>query len=182
MEPFRDDQMIADLRALRPTPRPRFAAELDARAAAGFPRRTRIGVPVFFTAMRTKRPGHPRRLLITAGGVAVVVIAVATAIAIAGSGSSSSESGSGASSGLLSQVETFPDHAAPSAGAAAAEEAGGTAAEAEAPAAEGANSAAAESGSIPMGETLAPVLHHRAVERSAEITLAADPQDVDDDA
>ncbi|HEX5592791.1 MAG TPA: DUF4349 domain-containing protein [Solirubrobacterales bacterium] len=33
-----------------------------------------------------------------------------------------------------------------------------------------------------MNETLAPALHPRAVERSAEITLAADPKDVDDDA
>ena len=40
METPRDDQLIADLRALRPTPRPEFAAELDQRAAAGFPRRS----------------------------------------------------------------------------------------------------------------------------------------------
>lgn len=40
MEPLRDDLLIADLQALRPTPRPQFAAELDERAAAGFPRRT----------------------------------------------------------------------------------------------------------------------------------------------
>ncbi|HEX5592790.1 MAG TPA: hypothetical protein VFX35_05525 [Solirubrobacterales bacterium] len=38
MEPLRDDQLIADLQALRPTPRPQFTAELDERAAAGFPR------------------------------------------------------------------------------------------------------------------------------------------------
>jgi hypothetical protein len=42
MEPTRDNQLIADLQALRPTPRPRFAAELDERAAAGFPRRSRL--------------------------------------------------------------------------------------------------------------------------------------------
>ena len=35
-------QLVADLRALRPTPRPEFAAELDERAAAGFPRRSRL--------------------------------------------------------------------------------------------------------------------------------------------
>jgi hypothetical protein len=41
MEPLRDDQLTADLRALRPAPRPEFTAELDQRAAAGFPRRSR---------------------------------------------------------------------------------------------------------------------------------------------
>ena len=38
----RDDRLAEDLRALRPTPRPEFTAELDQRAAAGFPRRTRL--------------------------------------------------------------------------------------------------------------------------------------------
>jgi uncharacterized protein DUF4349 len=181
MKPPRDDQLTADLNALRPKPRPQFAAELDAHAAAGFPRRSPRGVPAFFTAIGTKRPAHPRRLLIPAGGVAVVVIAVITALIIGGSGSNSSESGSGASSGLLSQINTLPGHTVPEPSAAASEEASGAAVEAEAPAAEGANSAAAESRPIPMDEALAPVLHHRAVERAAEITLAANPKDVDDD-
>jgi Domain of unknown function (DUF4349) len=182
MEPNRDDQLIADLQALRPTPRPQFAAELDERAAAGFPRRSRKSVPAFFTAMRIKRPAHPLRLLIPAGGVAVIAIAIVTALSIGGSGSSS-ESQPGPSSGLLSQAETFDDHPAPEAGdaalgaeanSAAAEEASGTAFEAEAPAVEGAGSAATGVEARPFS--------HRAVERSAEITLAADPKDVDDDA
>ena len=37
----RDDRLAAELRALRPAPSPEFAAKLDGRAAAGFPRRTR---------------------------------------------------------------------------------------------------------------------------------------------
>ena len=40
METPRDDQLAANLKALRPTPRPEFAAELDERAAAGCPRRS----------------------------------------------------------------------------------------------------------------------------------------------
>ena len=41
MSSYRDDtDLAAALRALRPTPRPEFAAELDARVAAGFPRRS----------------------------------------------------------------------------------------------------------------------------------------------
>ena len=38
-----DTDLAAALRALRPTPRPEFAAELDARAAAGFPARVASG-------------------------------------------------------------------------------------------------------------------------------------------
>ncbi len=57
METPRDEQLAADLRALRPTPRPEFAAELDERAAAGFPRRSRLpmkGPPDLFAALRNK--------------------------------------------------------------------------------------------------------------------------------
>ena len=42
MDRFDDDTLFAELRALRPAPRPEFAAELDERAAAGFPRRDRV--------------------------------------------------------------------------------------------------------------------------------------------
>ena len=45
MKPFRDDtELAAALREMRPTPQPEFAAELDARAAAGFPPRLAPGV------------------------------------------------------------------------------------------------------------------------------------------
>jgi hypothetical protein len=178
MEPTRDDQLIADLQALRPTPRPQFAAELDERAAAGFPRRSRRSVPALFTGMRMKRPAHPLRLLIPAGGVAVIAIAVITALSFGGS-ETSSESELNPSSGLLSQVETFDNHAAPRAGSAAAEEASGAGAEVE-----GGGRAALEApGPLPNeAPSVVGSAGHRAVERSAEITLAADPKDVDDDA
>jgi hypothetical protein len=160
MEPLRDDQLIADLQALRPTPRPQFAAELDERAAAGFPRRSRLKLTL---------PSLPiKRLLIPAGGVAVIAIALVTALTVGG-GSESSES-----SGLLSKVETFSGQSAPEAGPATSEEASGTAFEAEAPEASSAASAELK----PFSRTL----HHRAVERAAEITLAAKPEDVADDA
>lgn len=179
MEPNKDDQLIADLQALRPTPRPQFAAELDARAAAGFPRRSRRSVPALSHAKRMKWPEHPLRLLIPAGGVAVVAIAV-TALSVGGSGSSSSsEAGPNASSGLLSQVEKFDDHAAPS-GAAAANEAGGESEEGSQ-----ASLAAPEhtlGSKVPQAPRSTAPFGHRAVERNAEITLAADPEDVDDDA
>ena len=87
METPRDDQLSAELRALRPTPQPEFVAELDERAAAGFRRRSRLPLkspPDFFTAVRNKRPAHLRRMLIPAGGVAVLAIAVATAVVVSG--------------------------------------------------------------------------------------------------
>ncbi|HEX6153760.1 MAG TPA: DUF4349 domain-containing protein [Solirubrobacterales bacterium] len=76
METPRDDRLAEDLRALRPTPRPEFAAELDERAAAGFPRRSRL--PHFsFDRLRST---SPRRLLLPAGGVAVIAITIATVV------------------------------------------------------------------------------------------------------
>jgi hypothetical protein len=172
MEPLRDDQLIADLKAFRPSPRPQFAAELDERAAAGFARRSRL------PQLRLSLPSlSARSLLIPAGGVAVVVIAIVTALSIGGSKNSESEPS--ASSGLLSQIETFPDHAAPSAGA-AAEGASGAEVEAE----EGGRAALEAPASTLAGKApgAGASFHHRAIERSAEITLAADPKDVDDDA
>ena len=99
MEPLRDDQLIADLQALRPTPRPQFAAELDERTAAGFPRRSRLQLP----------SPPAMRLLIPAGGVAAILLAIAVALS-AGDGS-----GSSAPSQHLSEV---PDHAVPGPGGA----------------------------------------------------------------
>jgi hypothetical protein len=176
MEPNRDDQLIADLQALRPTPRPRFAAELDERAAAGFPRRSRKSAPAFFAAMRSRWPEHPLRLLIPAGGVAAVVIAVATAAIMHGQGgggaskehfaarpATEAESGARYFNGS-GKVPPFSREAEPSLSAGAESSAGTASVE---------------------GETLSSFngrFHHRAVERSAEITLAAEPKDVDDDA
>src|SRR4051812_49187697 len=83
MEPLRDDPLIADLQALRPTPRPQFAAELDERAAAAFPRRSRLyrrGAPALFTAMRNKGPADLGRLFLPASAFAVMAIAVAVAV------------------------------------------------------------------------------------------------------
>jgi len=173
MEPTRDDQLIADLQALRPTPRPQFTAELDARAAAGFPRRSWLP--------QTLPSLPPLRLLIPAGGAAAILLAIVFALSTGGGSDSNAPEQQGSSSGLLSQVEKVPDHAVPepsaSAGeASAAGEASGAAAEVESsvPAAPERTLASKAPAAVPF--------HHRDVERSAEITLAADPKDVDDDA
>src|SRR5215207_1499011 len=72
METPRDEQLAAELRELRPAPRPEFAAGLDQRAAAGFPRRSRL--PRFSFSFPAKR------LLIPAGGLAVIAVAVTSAV------------------------------------------------------------------------------------------------------
>jgi hypothetical protein len=181
MEPLRDDQLIADLQALRPTPRPQFAAELDERAAAGFPRRSRL---------RLQLPALPTlRLLIPAGGVAAILLAIVVALSSGGGTGSSDSSGpvsnGSVSRGTASKVEKLPDRSAPGAG-------GVLMGEPESAAAGAASSATSEveSAALPAPEQTAgserlseaPSFHHRAVERSAEITLAADPKDVNDDA
>ncbi len=166
----RDDQLAAELRALRPTPRPEFTAELDERAAAGFPRRSRLsleGVPVIGTAMRSKRPAHRRwRLLLPAGGVAVVAIAVATAVIATNDGEKESTGGS-----LLSLSAPSSEESAP-APEASAPEASSAASEA------GASLNFDGSGGYARGSAQ---LDNRAVERSATLVLGAAPGDVADD-
>ncbi|HET9677601.1 MAG TPA: DUF4349 domain-containing protein [Solirubrobacterales bacterium] len=175
MEPLRGDQLIADLQALRPTPRPQFAAELDERAAAGFPRRSRL--PRF--SFERLRAVPARRLLLSTGGAAIAMVAVATVLVVANQGGSTSGSpgkptstSGGSTLGLLNTFGGSGSHAEP-APTGAAEEAGGTAYEAESRVA---GSAAAAGSDVGAGRS------HRAVERSTEITLAAAPDDVADDA
>lgn len=157
MEPLRDDQLIADLQALRPTPRPQFAAELDKRAAAGFPRRSRL---------RLNLPSLTvKRVLIPAGGLAAIALALVVAFSVGGSESSEPA--------VQSAIK-----AAPKPSRASTEEASGTSFEAEAPGVSSATAGAAGAEIKPFSRTV----HHRAVEHSAEVVLAAAPDDVADDA
>jgi len=187
MEPLRDDQLIADLQALRPTPRPQFAAELDERAAAGFPRRSRLlpkGAPALFTAMRDKGPADLRRLLLPAGAFAVMAIAVVVAVnaldqptSRPGPATSQTKTVSppGGTLGLIEKhgAEEAAGGATAAPSASSAEEASGTAVESPVP--------TLPSKVAPNSEGLTG-FHHRAVERAADITLAAKPDDVADDA
>jgi hypothetical protein len=191
MEPLRDDRLIAELQALRPTPRPAFTAELDERAAAGFPRRSRRS-PLARLA-ECLRVGGPRRLLIPIGGLAVLAIAVATAVLAVGNGGSRE---------LLSGIETTSRNFAPRAGhnnnyqraAKGAAPVGKGSAAANSASSESETVYGLESTTLP-GEASAdaeqsapapgPLTHgasHRDVERSATITIAAEPKDVADDA
>lgn len=151
-----DDQLAADLRALRPTPRPEFTAELDERAAAGFPRRSRLPRPSLALPKWS-----PRRMLLPAGGVAVLAIAVATALTVSGESGDRRplmKADAPAASPELSRENSY------SAAGAAVET------EAAAPSAGGGLTRLSVDGA-----------GKRSVERSAQIVLAAEPGDVAED-
>jgi Domain of unknown function (DUF4349) len=188
MEPNRDDQLVADLQALRPTPRPRFAAELDERAAAGFPRRSRLPRLPRFGGMQ------PRRLLLAGGAVAALAIILTSSLIVANQGDPEPQ-------GNLAMLEPQRQPAAPgpngshrAAGGgsspheeASAEEASGVQYGAEVPslASEASSGGSAASGgvsgAVPEAEPFGYSIRPRAVEYSAEVVLAADPSDVSED-
>jgi len=167
----RDEQLAAELRALRPKPRPEFTAELDERAAAGFPRRSRLPRPSFGRL----RAVPARRLLVPAGGMALLAIVVATAI-VASSGSSD-ERGNlnmavAPSQSKPERLNEFSEDAATS----------------MQPASKGATEASSAAGAADLnfdgsgGYTRGSApLDNRAVERSATLVLGAAPGDVADD-
>lgn len=193
--PNDDLDLATELRALRPTPRLEFTAELDARAAAGFPQHRRGGAVVGHASTAARRAANrfriaPQRLLAPAGGVAIASILVATVIVLnsdqanVNSGPSGSErlSNSGSSTGRAGVEATnaprghgsvlysdeppvLPGHkdtAAPAASSASGE------------AAESLSTGTSRPGTGPY----ASHTDRRAIERSAEMTLATDPADV----
>jgi hypothetical protein len=180
METPRDDKLAADLRALRPTPRPEFAAELDQRAAAGFPRRSHWR----WTPFERLRAVPPRKLLIPAGGVAILAIAVTTTLVamkdtqpqmrLSIDRGAVHHSGSRHHSCCLFQRSVFAPHGAGP--KAVTEEAGDTITHSSSASAAG---AAAEVESL--GQDASTRVRNRAVERNAELILGAAPADVADD-
>lgn len=164
METPRDDQLAAELRELRPTPRPEFAAELDQRAAAGFPRRSRW--PRLHFSLSTKR------VLIPAGGLAVAAIVVVSAVV--GNNETGTESGSGGA--VLSDVQKFHS------GSSSVSPRQVEQAAKEATPSVGESSASAGTTEIePFSRDTPTQLQHRAVERSAELVLSASTGDLGDD-
>jgi hypothetical protein len=188
MEPFRDDNdLIAELRTLRPEPSQEFSAELDERAAAGFPRRSsRPGSPLGRLLARI-RMAEPRRALIPAGATALAAIALATVVIAVNEPTTDS-----ASLARLSPSEHFSE-AHP---LASGEDSAGAQHEAATPTITGHNSrlkefsralpsSAAGTASIGSSAATGPFASkadHRDVERSAEMVLGADPDAVAGDA
>lgn len=197
MEPYRDDDLTAALSALRPAPRPAFAAELDARVAAGFPRESRLGEFSPLEAFDRMRALKPRQILLPAGAFALTAIVVATAVtALGGSGSSDNltmgkanmESG-GASEGA-EEAQDFDASGSYSGSSTPLKELNAAPSVEQALKSDGAGYAPSEglsssSPSIdrlsaPLGKNAAYDATHRAVERSAEITLGTEPAEVGD--
>ncbi len=164
-----DDVAVA-LAELRPTVRPNFAAELDELVATAFQRERRAGRWPLAAFISRQRRHSPRLLLFACGGMALAAIAVAT-IVLAGVDPSSrptttadrAQTGS-AQAGLLNGFRELPSPAAKS----------------SASAAEGASRELREQSA---SANLVPFsrVRHREIERSAEIDLAAEPDDVAED-
>jgi len=77
---FDNDALVSTLRELRPEPDPGFAATLDQRAAAGFPRdRSRLAAALASLAAPL-RGVPPRRVLAYGGAVAACAVLTATAV------------------------------------------------------------------------------------------------------
>jgi hypothetical protein len=210
MESSRDDRFAATVSSLRPAPHPEFVADLDERAAAGFPRRSGQGDSPLSRLFARLRATSPRRALLPAGAVALTAIVVATAVvATTESGPAELANNSNASqeppaprstqaseSGKATALNAFPSKAASSGSngaGSAAESSAGTGRETEVPAyetevprlagsaANGRSESSNSSGTAKSGP-YASHANHRAVERSAEMVLGAEPSEVSEDA
>lgn len=81
MQTRNDDlDLQAELRALRPEPDEAFTADLDARAAAGFPADHQSAAGMLRRTLEALRIPSPRRFALPAGAIAVTTIAIATAV------------------------------------------------------------------------------------------------------
>ncbi len=187
MEPLRDDKdLIVELHALRPKPRPQFTAELDERAAAGFPRRSSRASSPFehlFTRLRTL---PPRRLALSGGAVALAAVAVATVIVAANEPETDPAS--------IAQLS--PSERSTSGGDSAGVQYGAAvptvADERETPSSASSTSGAPNTETLPSPKNrnslfnasgpYASQARSRDVERSAEMVLGADPAEVGSDA
>lgn len=174
--------LTAELRSLRPTPRPEFSAQLDARANAAFPPAPRAARPSFPALANRLRSLSPQRWAFASGGVALLAIVVATAVIAA------NQPGHRLAVDVpLPHRSQRSQSATPEAGThgprtnTTSRAAGATSA--------GEGSTALQSSALPVNEAArtafaggaAAHLVHRDVERSAEIGLLADPADVDED-
>jgi hypothetical protein len=177
MDRFDQDRLTAALESLRPTPTPTFAAELDERAAAGFPRRRSGAV----SSSPRRRFGawtkslRPRRFLIPAGATALAaIVAVTVVLAVGENGGIGEDAGStgggGSTLGFLNKLPEGTEFSSPvpSTEAIPSKSAAGSTTAGTEP--------RAQSGPYAAGAG------RREVERSAEMVLGADADEVAGDA
>jgi hypothetical protein len=172
----KDDRLTAALEALRPIPAPAFAAELDERAAGGFPRREGAAATPWASFTAWVRGLTARQVLLPSAVTAFAAVVVATVVV------TTSQSGPHSDSNLLGL--TNPSGKTPKATAGGAAAAGANAAQGlvtpeafEAEAEGHLERAPAFSAATPT-----PATAHRDVERSAQVVLGAEPDAVADDA
>lgn len=186
MERFSDHNDLATaLAEVRPAPRDAFADELDKRVAAGFPPHARLAGSPLEGFVAWVRALPPQRLLFASGATALAAILLATVL-IASSGPRTS--GPPPSNGPLSQFIPSKSGNSSDSGAAAPQ---GAAPESSvlSPAGHSAPAHSSESASDGDSATngsfqargLAHLSGNRKIERSAEISLLADPADVSED-
>jgi len=188
MERHRDDlDLIAELRALRPSPRAEFSARLDALAAGGFRDDDRPASPAITGLMRRMQAIPSQRWLATVLAGALTAVAIATAVVIAGSKSGTP----GAETQIAAAPRTHgndrsqtqssgvPPVASPAGGASARSESLAKSAVGEESAPTRPSSSA--SSNAPSGP-YASQANHRDVTRAAAIVLGADPSDLHRDA
>lgn len=196
MSSHREEDLAAALRAMRPTPRPAFAAELDARAAAGFPRPETGGESFLSRALARLHATPPRKVLVPAGAIAVAAVVVATAVI------AFSEHGTGGVQQNLSVAPAEPHGVAgaesghpgiatapaPSQGAAAASQ-GSAGASSGSGGVQSSGSAEVQRSDVPVPEEsnggsgpYASDHAGRDIERGASMTLTAKPSEVRSDA
>ncbi len=189
MTPISEHRLEAELRAMRPAPRPEFAARLDGEAAAGFrpdPETPRAWLAGVVERLRATRP---RRILAPAGAVALTAIVVSTAV-IANSDSENDarrqppdtarEQFQKASPLEREAHAATPDAVEPSASSGSV----GSAAQYDSspPVAKDPISPRAAEPTTPGSGPYAARAAHRSVERTAQILLATTPSEVRDDA
>ena len=178
------EELTTELHALRELPSEEFASALDSRAAAGFPGRRRGSASIASLPGRDAagrvvarfRGLSPRRKLLPALAGATTVIVAATAIVVATNGDKGANGGGGQQStiGVSSDaVKAAPSQAGGGAGAAA-----GSPREVAPQAATGtAIAPLAPEPPVP-GPGTAPGVRNRQIERSANLTLGTDPDQV----
>ena len=160
-------QLVRELRAERPEPRPGFAAGLDARAAQGFRRGESASLAARLRERIAATP--PRRLLAPAGAFVTLLVVGAVAISQSGVGV---DGGEPATTSI--ELERDADGAsgqeqAPDDGAGVLPQTG---------TAEGVEPGTVSPPFEPTRPGLAPGQEDRKVERAAEITLSTEPDDL----
>lgn len=185
MEPFEDDNFVAALESLRPTPHPAFAAELDERAATGFPRRSRPAGSALRGLIDRIGAINPRRVLIPAGATALAAVAAVTVvIAMSEDGNGGSPSAGGEALSLVEggtpRQEANRPHEATAPSRPEHEVEMPSSAESEVAVPSGGASSASATAKVPPSDTgpYASEAPHREIERSAEMVLGTDPTGV----